>query len=364
MGWIERVTAIVAGVAVVAAVSSLVARSEVPEGHSAASAWVETAPPLETTDAPTPAAIKKGIAKVARTIPTSIGAASTTVITSLRVKPTLAAPRTQLLTPGVLLPVYAKKGGFFYVQTPDENLGWVHITKLKLFKKSTAPAGSLAGATIVIDPGHGGHLPGAKGPTGLAEKTPNLDISHRVIRELKGARVFITRGEGHAGLGYRSGLANRLGAHAFISIHNNALPDFRSSKPGTEIYYQRASKDSKRLAGLIYEELTKAIKHFNITWGLDPFAGAKYRKNAEGGEYYSVLRRTLVPAVIVEGMFISSAPEEALLRQPLVRQIYADAVARGITRFFNTKAPGSGFKDPYAKPTPQCPIPGCFEHRK
>jgi N-acetylmuramoyl-L-alanine amidase len=364
MGWIERVTAIVAGVAIVAAVSSLVARSEVPDARSSATAQVETAPPVRVRQAPSPAAVERHIARVARTIPTSIGAASTKVITSLRGKPTLAAPRIQLLVPGVLLPVYAKKGGFLYVQTPDEHLGWVHVSKLKLFRKTTRPAGSLAGATIVIDPGHGGHLPGAKGPSGLAEMTPNLDISRRVVRELKDARVFITRGSGHAGLGYRSGLANRLGAHAFISIHNNALPDFQSKKPGSEVYYQRASKDSKRLAGLIYEELTKAIAHFKITWGLDPFAGAKYRKNAKGGEYYSVLRRTLVPAVIVEGMFISNAPEEALLRQPVVRQIYADAVSRGITRFFETKDPGSGFADPYAKPTPQCKIPGCFETRK
>jgi N-acetylmuramoyl-L-alanine amidase len=269
------------------------------------------------------------------------------------------------LPPGLFAPVTARKGEYFQILTPFERTGWVHFSRVKTHDKAGAKPGSLKGATIVIDPGHGGHLGGARGPGGYREKDANLAISRRLVEKLTGARVFLTRGEGHAGLAYRAGLANRLGAHAFVSVHNNALPDKLSTDPGSEVYHQRRSADSKRLAGLIYEELYRSFSRFKIKWGRDPFAGAKYRiSHQHGGEYYAVLRRAVVPAVISEGMFITNGPEEQLLRRADVRELYATALARGVTRYFTTNDPGSGFKDPYAKPTPNCPIPGCFEHRK
>lgn len=364
MGWIERFTAIFAGVAAVAAVSVVVARSEVAPVRSQATVSVTTtaqpAPPTPVPPPPPPTA-----APEPARVDTTVGAISTTDVTSVRAKATFAAKTVQMLTPGVLLPVVERRGDFYKVLTPHEAWGWVHASKAKAHPKAGGPAKSLKQATLVIDPGHGGHLPGAIGPNGLTEKAANLDLSRRVADELSEARVFLTRGTGHAGLAYRSALANRLGADAFVSMHNNALPDKVNSKtPGTETYYQQRSKGSKRLSGLIYEELSKALKRFDILWGRDPFAGAKYRRGEKGHDYYAVLRRTLVPAVIVEGMFITHGAEERLLRRDDVREIYAEAVARGIRRYFETDDPGSGYKDPYAKPTPQCVIRGCFEHRK
>lgn len=362
MGWLERITAIFAGVAVVSAVSLVVARSQEPV-RSRSFATVSTPTPA-TPPPPTPAPTVKA-APVRTASPTAVGALSTTGVTTVREHSWFASKTREVLQPGALLPVYERKGDFYKVFTPNERLGWVHVSKARTYPKATSRAKSLEEATIVIDPGHGGHLPGARGPTGLAEMIPNLDIARRVADELSVARIFFTRGSGHAGLAYRSSLANRLNADAFISLHNNALPDRVNSKtPGSETYYQQRSKSSKRLAGLIYEELSRALSRFKILWGRDPFAGAKYRRGDGGHDYYAVLRRTLVPAVIVEGMFISNRPEEALLRRTDVKQVYAEAVARAITRYFETDDPGSGFKDPYAKPTPQCKIVGCFEHRK
>lgn len=364
MGWLERVTAIFAGVAVVSAVSLMVARSEEGPVRSQASVSV-------TTPAPTTAASVPSIASPSRApqtlppTPTNVGAITTTGVTTVREHSWFASKSREILPPGVLLPVYERKGDFFKIFTPNERIGWVHASKAQTHAKATARATSLGEATIVLDPGHGGHLPGARGPGGLAEMVPNLDIARRVAEELSVGRVFLTRNEGHAGLAYRSSLANRLNADAFISLHNNALPDrINSQTPGSETYYQQRSAGSKRLAGLIYEELARAFKQYKILWGRDPFAGAKYRIGEHGHDYYAVLRRTLVPAVIVEGMFITHGPEEKLLARADVREVYAEAVARAITRYFNTKDTGSGFKDPYAKPTPQCKIAGCFEHRK
>ena len=364
MGWLERITAIFAGVAVVSAVSLMVARSEDLPVRSRATVTVTT--PAPPTAAPVRvAAVPAPTPRPAPAIATNVGAIRTTGITSVRAHSWFASKTVQILTPGVLLPVWERKGDFFKVMTPNEAMGWVHTSKAATYTQASARATSLKQATIVLDPGHGGHLPGAKGPGGLPEKTPNLDIARRVAEELSVARVFLTRNEGHAGLTYRSALANRLHADAFISLHNNALPDRVNSKtPGSETYYQQRSSGSKRLSGLIYEELAKSLKRFKILWGRDPFAGAKYRIGSGGHDYYSVLRRTLVPAVIVEGMFVTHAPEEALLRRADVKEVYAEAVARGITRYFDTKDVGSGYRDPYAKPTPGCKIRGCFEYRK
>ncbi len=364
MGWLERITAIFAGVAVVSAVSLMVARSEDLPVRSQASVTVTTpAPPPAATVRAT--AVPAPVPTSAPAVRTNVGAISTTGITTVRAHSWFASKTVQIVVQGALLPVWERKGDFYKVMTPNEVMGWVHTSKAKTYARATARAKSLQQATIVLDPGHGGHLSGAKGPNGLPEKTANLDVSRRVAEELSVARVFVTRNEGHAGLGYRSALANRLYADAFISLHNNALPDrVNSPTPGSETYYQHRSKSSKRLSGLIYEELSKALLRFKILWGRDPFAGAKYRLGEAGHDYYSVLRRTLVPAVIVEGMFITHGPEEALLRRADVKEIYAEAVARGIRRYFDTKDSGSGFKDPYAKPTPNCKIRGCFEYRK
>jgi N-acetylmuramoyl-L-alanine amidase len=366
MGWVERFTSIAAGVAVMAAVSVMVARSDPAEVLPAATFTVATPNPTPqppTTPPTTPRAVAKPTHEKR---PAPVGAIATTGFASVRQHAGFGYPTLQILPPGVLLPVLAELGSFYKVMTPNEVIGWVHRSKAETtYAKAGAKPHSLKGATIVIDPGHGGSLAGAKGPTGLKEKDVNLGIAVRVIEKLTGARVFLTRDRGDAGLAYRSAIANRLHAHAFVSLHNNALPDRTNSKtPGTETYYQQGSKESKRLAGLIYEELAKVLARFNIEWGRDPFAGAKYRRGHKGHDYYAVLRRTLVPAVIVEGMFITNAPEEALLRRPEVREIYAKAVARGIKRFFTTDDPGSGFKDPYAHPTPQCKIAGCFEYRR
>jgi N-acetylmuramoyl-L-alanine amidase len=363
MGWVERITAICAGIAVVGAISVVVAHSENDPGQGTASVAVTTAtPPTATPPTPTP---QPAATTPPAPVRTTVGAITTAGVTSVRAKPGLSERTVQILVPGVLLPVIEQRGDFYKVFTPNEVFGWVHTSKAEPHAKAGGKPESLKAATIVIDPGHGGHLPGAQGPSGLTEKAVNLDISRRLRGQLGAARVFLTRAEGHAGLAYRSSLANRLGAHAFVSIHNNALPDrINSLTPGSETYYQQRSEPSKRLSGLIYEELTRSFKRFKIKWGRDPFAGAKYRRGSGGHDYYSVLRRTLVPAVIVEGMFITNRSEESLLRRQDVRQIYADAVARAITRYFDTNDPGSGYKDPYAKPTPKCKIEGCFEWRK
>jgi N-acetylmuramoyl-L-alanine amidase len=351
---VERLWATIAGISLVLAVSIVVARTSEPAPRALVSASVVTPPPTPPTPEPTPKPTPHPTVR-----PTlAIGAVAPTRDTFLKAAPNAKAPNIRLLRRGGLLPVGPLKHGYYWAFTPDEVNGWVAASQVKTFAAATHISHSLAGATIVLDPGHGGSQAGAKGPAGYTEKDANLDIVRRLAPQLKGARVFLTRSNGTAGLKYRSSLANHLRADAFISVHNNAAHAALWSRPGTDTFYQQRSPRSKRLAGLLYEEVTHALLTIKGTWARDPLPGVKFRKNSKGIDYYAVLRQTVVPAVIVENMFISNGREEALLRQPTVRQLLADALARGIKRYLTTNDQGSGFVDPYAMKL-ACSVTGC-----
>jgi len=283
--------------------------------------------------------------------PDVVGAVTTVRRTAVRVAPDEDSAIVSKLRTGILVPVSGAKDGAYRVLTPCHVDGWVRASDV-----TPHPVRGDGPPVIVLDAGHGGaQQPGAVGVRGLPEKDVNLDVVRRTQTLLGGPRadpirIFVTRSQDHiAGLGFRSHLANALDADALISIHHNAAPDGPSEVPGTETYYQLRSKDSKRLAGLLYEELFGTLREIEAPWVSDNDAGAKYRANRRGTDFYSVLRETRVPSVIVEALFLSNPPEEVLLRDERVRQAIADSVHRGVVRFLETDAPGSGF----VKPKPQ-----------
>lgn len=209
----------------------------------------------------------------------------------------------------------------------------------------------------MLDPGHGGIEPGAVGPGGLAEKEVNLDVSLRAAALLRaeGVQVALTRSDDTcASLGWRVRFAASRGARLLVSIHHNADPDGPREGPGSETYHQYRSADSKRLAGLAYEEAFAALVPFGVAWVGDTDAGAKWRRNDAGTDYYGILRMAAshgLVATLLELAFVSNAPEEALLRREDVRAAEAGAVARAVLRYLRTPDPGSGFTTPYPRPS-------------
>jgi N-acetylmuramoyl-L-alanine amidase len=166
--------------------------------------------------------------------------------------------------------------------------------------------------------------------------------------------VLLTRtGDYTLTLPTRAKIAQAVSPRAMVSIHHNAEPDEPWPRPGSETYYQIASSDSKRLAGLIYEELMKALSRYGgVTWVADRDAGVKYRPGSQG-DYYAVLRQPApVVSVLVESAFISNPPEAELLSRADVQQVEGEAIARGIVRYLTSRDPGSGFVEPYPRPTP------------
>lgn len=106
---------------------------------------------------------------------------------------------------------------------------------------------------VVLDPGHGGHLAGAKGVCGLHEKDVTLAVAKELAQLLEAsqrARVKLTRTEDeHVELEDRSRLANELGAALFVSIHANASS--RAAARGVETFFLSrgaASRRAQRLA--------------------------------------------------------------------------------------------------------------------
>ena len=256
---------------------------------------------------------------------------------------------------GVAMAVDATDRGWAHVITPCENRLWVNMADGHIEKT----------ADVVIDAGHGGPEPGATGPGGLKEKDLNFAVAQMTLEALKaeGISVALARtGDYRQTLGSRVAVATAMDPKAFVSIHHNAAPDEHRASPGTETYYQ-TGKDvpadrkaaSKRLAGLIYEEVFKALSAYQADWAADRDAGTKYRLGDSGNDYYGILRISAIGGVVgtlAELAFVTNPTEETLLQRDDVRRVEAAAVARGIVRFLRTSDPGSGFIEPYPRTEP------------
>lgn len=191
----------------------------------------------------------------------------------------------------------------------------------------------LADQTVAIDPGHGGHDPGAVGRV-LREKEVNLDVATRTVSRLLslGAHAFLTRpGDVYVPLNDRPALADRIGADIFVAIHCNAMPQ-RNCGHGTETYYYRA--DSKCLAVLIQESLVRRLQRAD--------RGVKQAR-------FAVIRQGRAPAVLTELMFINDDTEEALLQQDAVREQAAEAIVEGLRQYVEGSRPAATAWVPGAK---------------
>jgi N-acetylmuramoyl-L-alanine amidase len=257
---------------------------------------------------------------------------------------------------GIVLPVTAANpDGTFDVDTPCSNHARVSGTPI-------------SGANVVLDPGHGGNENGAIGPNGLVEKDVNFAVAQdvRQLLEAQSATVVLARtGDYNATLKTRAEIALHLHPQVFLSIHHNSNPDGPSDVPGNETFYQVSSPDSKRLAGLLWEEITAAFTPHRIAWVAESDHGAKYRPNARGSDFYGILRDAAgVTTVLSEAAFISNPPEEQLLADPAFRHVEAEAIARAIVRYVSTDDPGSGYVTPLPRSGPAGPgggPQGCTE---
>ena len=175
---------------------------------------------------------------------------------------------------------------------------------------------SSSGTTVVIDAGHGGYDRGGIPGQRVSEKDMTLDVAQRLknILSSSGYRVVMTRdSDVFIPLGTRTAIANENRNAIFVSIHFNSAT--RRGADGIETYFY--SRDSLALAS--------AIHHYVAGGAPSPNRGVRRRG-------YFVLRRTNIPAILVECGFLTNPTEASYVQNASYRQKLAEEIAAGISR--------------------------------
>jgi N-acetylmuramoyl-L-alanine amidase len=213
---------------------------------------------------------------------------------------------------------------------------------------------------IVIDPGHGGHDPGAKGK-GVTEAELVLDVALRLeklLQKVAGVEVILTRRtDDFIPLQERTAIANREGADLFLSIHANASAN--ATARGIETYFLNFANNLSAAAVAAREnaasgqamgslpDLVKAIALHNKLDESKDFAAQVQRAMIErlrpanrtlkdlGVKQapFVVLIGAAMPSVLAEISFVTNAQEAKLLKGTPYRQRIADALFNAIRKY-------------------------------
>lgn len=238
-------------------------------------------------------------------------------------------------------------------------------------------AARAAEVVVVVDAGHGGHDPGALGPSGTREKDVTLAISRRLVGLLNdepGMRGVLTRSDDRfLGLRERMERARSANANLFISIHADAA--YNRSAQGSTVYVlsEKAASDeaSRRLAArenaaLIggvdlgdkdpvlasvlmdlsqNASISSSIAVGDAILGNMSRLGRLHRRTVQQAPFM-VLKSPDVPSVLVETAYISNPTDERNLRSSSHQQALARAILDGIRRYFAANPPGDPISGP------------------
>jgi N-acetylmuramoyl-L-alanine amidase len=197
-------------------------------------------------------------------------------------------------------------------------LHWI-VAAASVAAIGTASASSHSSASrpstvVIIDAGHGGFDRGGIPGQRIPEKTMTLDVALRLRNDLRarGYPVVMTRdSDVFVSLPRRVSIANSYRNAIFVCIHFNSAK--RSGANGIETYFY--SSQSLPLASAI---------HYYVAGGAPtPNRGVRRRG-------YYVLRKTRIPAVLVECGFLTNSFEARHVLNASYRQKLADEIARGI----------------------------------
>ena len=206
--------------------------------------------------------------------------------------------------------------------------------------KSVSTATPVRDIKVVLDPGHGGKDPGARGPTGLTESRLNLQVALVVagLLEQREIPTMLTRaGDYYMSLDERVFLGDAVNAEAFVSIHHNAPTAAKSNKPGTEVFAQTGDDESGRLAGLLHQEVFEALDAIEgIEWTSRWDAGALRVVNSAGDDAYSLVRKPQTTNALLEIAYLASPSEGTFLATENYVELVAHPIATAIETFLTT----------------------------
>ncbi|MFZ6743446.1 N-acetylmuramoyl-L-alanine amidase [Undibacterium sp. JH2W] len=225
--------------------------------------------------------------------------------------------------------------------------------------------------TIAIDPGHGGEDPGAIGRGGSREKDVVLAIAKRLkakIEQHPNMRVMLTRDSDYfVPLNVRVQKARAVQADLFMSVHADAFVN--SSARGSSVFVLSekgasstaarwlADKENaadliggvnikthdKQLASVLLDLSTTAQINDSLKLGkvvLSEISGInRLHKGSVEQAGFAVLKAPDIPSILIETAFISNPEEEAKLTDNAYQDQLADAVMKGIKKYFSKNPP-------------------------
>lgn len=228
---------------------------------------------------------------------------------------------------------------------------------------------------VALDPGHGGEDPGAVGPSGTREKDVVLRIAHLLRERINRAtingnpmRAFLTRdADFFVPLHVRVDKARRVQADLFVSVHADAFmtPTARgasvfalsqSGASSSAARWMAAKENNADLIGGINikshdahvsralldmsttAQINDSLKLGSALLGEIGNVGRLHKASVEQAGF-AVLKAPDIPSVLVETAFISNPEEELKLRSADYQEQLADALMRGIERYFSRNPP-------------------------
>ena len=230
---------------------------------------------------------------------------------------------------------------------------------------------------VAVDPGHGGHDPGAIGQKGTREKDVTLGIAKELVREInkdKHMRAYLTRsGDYYVGLDRRSEIARQKKADLLVSLHADSVDN--GAARGASVWVlnsNRASREMNKLirngsdkssgllggAGTVLEQtdadqnpyLAKTI--LDLSWDNSRSEGytlgrkviselrgiARLHKSEPVYASLAVLKAPDIPSILIENGFISNLGEEAMLKSQSYQKQLAKAIYRGIRNYYESSS--------------------------
>lgn len=205
--------------------------------------------------------------------------------------------------------------------------------------------------TVVLDPGHGGHDHGAKGPDGTLEKNITLGLAQLIGDQLKKKyKIMLTRSDDYwVDIPGRTAVANHKKADLFISIHTGG--SFLHQAKGINIFYYkelsgfsletgansskpRAKSNPQRLWDNIQtkhvssSKVLSQIMKKNISSRLEIFTSKI--QNAD----LMVLKGADMPAILIEVGYLTNPGDEKNLQSSDALADVATAICNGVDEFF------------------------------
>lgn len=244
-------------------------------------------------------------------------------------------------------------------------------------QSATTPSAPITDRLIVvaIDAGHGGEDPGAIGPNGTKEKDVVLQIALKLRDRINATtvkgnpmRAFLTRDADYfVPLHVRVQKARKVQADLFVSVHADAF--FTPNAQGASVFALSHGAASSSAARWMAQQENKADLIGGMNFGvkdsqvqqalLDMSTSAQIKDSLNlGGALlreiggvgrlhkpkveqagFAVLKAPDIPSVLVETAFISNPNEEAKLSDPNYQDSMADALVRGLQKYFERNPP-------------------------